>query len=68
MTHYEYKVVKLRESLIGDKMSKSKLERLLTQHAREGWHLKGLTAVDVKGWAGPGGVAGLLITFERPVR
>lgn len=63
---YEYKVVQLREGLIGGKMSDTKLEKALNEHAKGGWQLKSITAVDVKGRVGPGGVEGLLITFERP--
>ena len=64
---YEYTVAELRESMIGDKMSGSKLQTLLNQHASQGWQLKTITAVDVKGRVGPGGVSGLLITFERQI-
>ena len=63
---FEYKVEELREGMIGGKMSGDKLEKLLNQHAREGWQLRAITSVDVKGRVGPGGVDGLLITFERP--
>ena len=63
--HYEYKVVELREGLIGGKMSGGKLEKVLNEHAREGWQLKAVTAVEVKGRLGPGGVEGVLVTFER---
>jgi hypothetical protein len=62
---YEYKVVELREKLIGGKMSGGKLEKVLNEHARQGWQLKTITSVDVKGRVGPGGVDGLLVTFER---
>lgn len=62
---YEYKVVELREGLLGGKMSGGKLERVLNDHARQGWQLKAITAVDVKGRIGPGGVDGVLITLER---
>lgn len=62
---YEYKVVELREKLIGGKMSGARLESILNDHARQGWQLKAITAVDVKGRLGPGGVEGLLVTFER---
>ena len=64
---YEYRVVELREGLMGGKMSGDKLEKVLNQHAREGWQLKAITSVEVKGRIGPGGVEGVLITFERPV-
>jgi Domain of unknown function (DUF4177) len=63
----EYKVLELREGLFGGKMSGEKLERLLNENARQGWHLKAITAVEVKGRIGPGGVEGVLITFEREV-
>ena len=62
---YEYKVVQLREGLIGGKLSADKLERVLNEHARQGWQLKALTTADVKGRIGPGGTEGLLVTFER---
>ena len=63
---YTYKVVEVREKMIGGKMSGEKLERLLNDHARDGWQLKAITSVEVKGRIGPGGVEGLLVTFERP--
>ncbi|MGH8895586.1 MAG: DUF4177 domain-containing protein [Egibacteraceae bacterium] len=64
---YEYKVLELREGLVGGKMSGDKLERILNEHAREGWQLKAVTAVEVKGRVGPGAVEGVLVTLERPV-
>ena len=64
---YEYAVVELRERMIGGKMSGEKLEKVLNQHAAQGWQLKAITSVDVKGRIGPGGVEGLLVTFERTV-
>ncbi len=64
--YYEYRVVELREGLIGGKMSGDKLEKVLNQHAREGWQLKAITSVEVKGRIGPGGVEGVLVTLERP--
>jgi Domain of unknown function (DUF4177) len=63
---YEYRVVELREGMIGGKMSGDKLEKALNEQAREGWQLKAITATEVKGRVGPGGVEGLLVTFERP--
>jgi Domain of unknown function (DUF4177) len=62
---YEYRVVELREGMIGGKMSGDKLEKVLNEHAREGWQLKAITSTEVKGRVGPGGVEGLLVTFER---
>ena len=63
---YEYQVVELREGLLGGKMSGDKLENVLNKHAREGWQLKAITSVEVKGRIGPGGVEGVLVTLERP--
>ena len=65
---YEYRVVQVREGLIGGKITPDKLEKLLNEHARQGWQLKAVTAADVKGRIGPGGTEGLLVTFERQVR
>ena len=64
---YEYKVLELREKLLGGKMSGDKLERILNEHAEQGWQLKAITSAEVKGRIGPGGVEGLLVTFERPL-
>jgi hypothetical protein len=64
---YEYKVLELREKMIGGKMSGDKLERILNEHADQGWQLRAITSTEVKGRIGPGGVEGLLVTFERPV-
>ena len=65
MAAYEHRVVEVREKLVGGKMSGDKLEKILNEYGREGWQLKAITAVEVKGRIGPGGVEGLLITFER---
>lgn len=62
---YEYKVIEIREKMFGSKMSGGQLERLLNENAAHGWQLKAITAADVRGRVGPGGVEGLLITFER---
>ena len=51
--------------MIGGKMSGPKLEQLLNENARQGWQLRTVTSADVKGRMGPGGVEGLLVTFER---
>jgi hypothetical protein len=64
---YEYKVDEIREGMLGGKMSGAKLEELLNDRARDGWQLKAVTSVEVKGRIGPGGVEGVLVTFERPV-
>ncbi len=63
--HYEYKVVELREGMLGGKMSGEKLEKVLNEHAAAGWQLRAITAVEVKGRVGPGGVDGVLVTLER---
>jgi Domain of unknown function (DUF4177) len=62
---YEYKVVEVREKMIGGKMSGDKLEKLLNEYGSQGWQLRSITAADIKGRLGPGGVEGLLVTFER---
>jgi hypothetical protein len=67
MARYEYRVLQLRESLIGGKLSADKLEKLLNGEAAQGWQLKAITSTEVKGRVGPGGVDGLLVTLERPV-
>jgi hypothetical protein len=67
MQRYEYRVLQLRESMIGGKLSPDKLEDILNDQARDGWQLRAVTATDVKGRVGPGSVDGLLITLERPV-
>ena len=64
---YEYKVEEIRERMLGGKMSGEKLERVLNDRAREGWQLRTITSVEVKGRIGPGGVEGVLVTFERPL-
>ncbi|MGY1697979.1 MULTISPECIES: DUF4177 domain-containing protein [unclassified Geodermatophilus] len=64
---YEYKVEEIREGMLGGKMSGDKLEGVLNARAREGWQLRAITAVQVKGRIGPGGVEGVLVTFERPL-
>ncbi len=63
---YEYKVIELREKLLGGKLSGQRLQDLLNDQAKDGWQLRAITAADIKGRIGPGGVEGLLITFERP--
>lgn len=63
---YTYKVVELRERMLGGKMSGDKLQDVLNEQAAQGWRLKAVTSTEVKGRVGPGGVEGLLVTFERP--
>jgi hypothetical protein len=64
---YAYKVIEIREKLIGGKMSGDKLEKILNDHAAQGWRLRTITSAEVRGRIGPGGVEGLLVTFERPI-
>ena len=52
--------------MLGGKISGDKIEKILNDHASQGWRLRAITSADVKGRVGPGGVEGLLITFERP--
>ncbi|MFC7655325.1 DUF4177 domain-containing protein [Pseudonocardia benzenivorans] len=49
MTRYEYRVLQLRESMIGGKLSADKLEKLLNDEAGQGWQLKAITSTEVKG-------------------
>ena len=63
---YEYLVEQIREGLMGGKMSAGKVQDVLNDKARDGWQLKSLTAVEVRGRIGPGGTEGVLATFERP--
>jgi len=63
--HYECKVVELREGLLGGKLSGSKLEDVLNDHAQDGRQLRALTSVEIKGRVGPGAVDGVLVTLER---
>ncbi|MFF0145446.1 uncharacterized protein DUF4177 [Amycolatopsis sulphurea] len=67
MQRYVYQVVEVREKMLGGKISGDRLEKLLNDRAGEGWRLKTITAAEIKGRVGPGGVEGLLVTFERPV-
>jgi hypothetical protein len=64
---YEYRVVEVREGLIGGKMSGDKVEKVLNEHARQGWQLKTLTSVTVKGRIGPGGTDACLAPSMRPL-
>jgi hypothetical protein len=65
---YEYLVEEIREGMMGGKMSGEKLQKLLNDNATKGWQLKAITAVEVKGRVGPGGVDGILVTFEREAK
>lgn len=67
-TRYEYKVVELRAGMIGGKMSGGKLEKSLNEQAGQGWQPKAITAVEVRGRVGPGGVEGTLVPFARQLQ
>lgn len=62
---YEYKCVEMRSKLFGGAISGEKLQKMLNEHGSQGWQLKSVSAVDVKGRIGSGGTDGLVITFER---
>jgi hypothetical protein len=40
MQRFEYRVVQLRESLVGGKLSADKLEETLNDEARKGWMVR----------------------------
>jgi len=65
---WEYKVEMVRETLVSDKIDNLGLQRMLNEHASDGWRVKAVTSASVTGRMGPGGVSGLLVTFERRVR
>jgi hypothetical protein len=63
---YEYKVVEVREKMIGGKMSGGKLEKLLNEHASQA----GGSGDYRRGREGSNrtrGTEGLLVTFERHI-
>jgi Domain of unknown function (DUF4177) len=64
---YQYRVVEVREKMLGGKVSGAHVEELLNENAAQGWRLRAITSASVKGRVGPGGVEGLIITFERQV-
>jgi len=41
---YVYRVVEVREKMTGRGMSATDLEKLLNEHAREGWRLRSITS------------------------
>jgi hypothetical protein len=65
---YEYKVVEVREAIFGrGGMSAKSLERLLNEHAAQGWQVKSITGADVRGRITKE-TEGVLVTFERPAQ
>jgi len=63
---YEYKVVQVREGLVGGKMSGDKLEKILNEQASSGWQLKGQNCGRGEGTDRAWRYRGVLVTFERP--
>jgi len=64
---YEYGVVTLRSTLVGDKMNVADLQKTLNQWGANGWRVRSIVETQVSGRVGPGGVEGLIIVFERRV-
>jgi hypothetical protein len=62
---FEYKVLAVRENLVGDKINTDALQAMLNEHAGLGWRLKSVTSASVAGRLGPGGTSGLVLIFER---
>ena len=62
---YEYKVAGLARGHDRRENVGWKREKVLNEHAQEGWQLRAITSVEIKGRVGPGGVEGVLVTFER---
>lgn len=60
---YEYKALELREKYTGRRLSGETLEKVLNEHAAQGWQLKFQSTV------GGGGLNSLRIflTFERQI-
>jgi uncharacterized protein DUF4177 len=46
---YVYRVVEVREKMTGRGMSATNLEKLLNEHAQEGWRLRSITSTEVTG-------------------
>jgi hypothetical protein len=64
---YQYKVAIVRDTIIGNKVSEDKLEKTLNEYAVQGWRCINITPTEVKGRVGPGGVGGLMVTFEKQI-
>ena len=48
----QYKVVELREGVIGGKMSGDKREKVLNEHRAKGWSFKSITSGERPRWPG----------------
>ena len=64
---YGYQVIELRTTLIGDRTNGGDLALTLDQAASQGWRVKSIQRVPVKGRVGPGGTDGLIAILERRV-
>jgi Domain of unknown function (DUF4177) len=65
-TRWEYKAVEVKErTMLSNKPLRQRLEELLNEHGREGWHMTGLVMADAAGVMKK--AEGLIITFERPL-
>ena len=65
---FEYRVITLRETLIGDKINHAAMEKTLNEWAAQGWHVRSITSASVTGRVGAGGVSGLIVVLERPIK
>ena len=62
---FEYPVVPVRSTLVGDKMNVGEVQGTLDQWSAQGWRVRSIVETQVAGRVGPGGVGGLIIVFER---
>lgn len=60
-----YKVETVKSKMLGDKMDAGAVEKMLNQHAKDGWVFKSVVETEVKGRIGPGGTMGLMFIFEK---
>jgi hypothetical protein len=65
VTRFAYKVLTLRETLMGGKQKGSQLEAELNRAGAQGWRLHSLTKADVPGRV-LGHTEGLLVVLEQP--
>jgi hypothetical protein len=64
---YDYRVVAIRQRMIGDKIDVGEVQKTLSDWAAQGWHVKSVIETSVAGRLGPGGVSGPMIIFERRI-
>jgi hypothetical protein len=65
ITRFAYRVITLRETLMGGKQKGSQLEQELNQAGAQGWRLHSVTKADVPGRM-MGHTEGLLVVLEQP--